>query len=129
MEEAIYQHLKKITRQHWQRVNLSELYEPKRYGVPIDSCPVNVQLRDKIISGGSNFEKNLRLKEGLTTEMEGGVGHRGINFWIIQKWGGISRMQDTANNQDRIVNFYDLLNQPQLAQSYNMVTKQLSAPY
>lgn len=113
MEETVYQNIKNIiAHQYWERVSLSKRYEPKRYEVPIDSCPVNVQLRDEIISSKSNLEKNLRLKKGLATEMEGGVGHRNINFWIIQKWGGIS-MSDTENNQDRIVDFYNLLNQPQ----------------
>ena len=113
MEELVYRNLKQIVNQYWLNTNLEHCYSNRRYSVPTNNCPVSEQLKEEINNCETNLEKNLLLKKRLTDEMDEGE-NKAVNFWIIQRWGGISSMKDTDRNQRRIAKFLERLNKESL---------------
>lgn len=110
MEETVYQTLKNLVRDWWEKFPLEDSYSEKRYRVPIESCPASEGLKRDIANCGSNLAQNLLLKKRLCAEMGNGVGEKDINFWIIRNWGGIN-MAASDRNQERIADFFNLLNE------------------
>lgn len=59
------------------------------------------------LPAGNAFKKNVFLKEHLSRYLPDET--RNLEYWIVQKWGGIRGFKRGAENNDRIKTFYKQL--------------------
>lgn len=109
MEINVYNSLLELVRGYFDRIDLVERYAPNRYGFNIDNCPVEEFIKDEIRVRDCNYDKNIFLKNRLSNVLEGRVNNQDLNFWIINEWGGIRSFGRTKANQNRIEQFFNLL--------------------
>jgi hypothetical protein len=71
---------------------------------------------DLSIKGDNNYEKNVDLKEKLSTLMLDDKIND-ISYWIIQKWGGIQSFRKTEKNDKLIPKFLSEIQKGKLSKS------------
>ena len=78
-------------------------------GIPeLDQSFFTDEDRNRISICEDNYKKNIELKYILKDKLNGSYSHHDINFWIINKWGGI-RTKNTQENRNALEAFGDSL--------------------
>lgn len=76
----------------------------------LPSCINYNELRE-INEEGSLYKRTLCLRRVISRHLNGRFDNYEINFWIIQKWGGIYNFLDNESNREKIKQFSEDLKQ------------------
>ena len=66
--------------------------------------------KDQIFKDGSLYQYSLRLRRIISQHLSGRFDCHELNFWIVQRWGGIFNFIDNPANRRKIESFGNALN-------------------
>ncbi|WP_281226324.1 hypothetical protein [Flavobacterium aquiphilum] len=89
-----------------QSVDLENRFD---YNFDIDTNIFSDQEKNELFKNENIFSRNIRLKELIKTKTKGSYKLTDLNFWIINKWGGIQTFKQNENNLKKIETFSNQL--------------------
>lgn len=66
--------------------------------------------RAQLFNGDSFYRYTIRLRRAICQHLSGRFDCHELNFWIVQKWGGIFNFGNNTVNRERIESFGKALN-------------------
>ncbi len=74
----------------------------------------------------TKFAKVMKLRTIIAKKLSGCYDNFDLDFWIINKWGGIRRFKDNTNNRNKILNFKRCLDDDSLTKDLFKTISSLS---
>lgn len=94
-----------------QTVKLDERFS---YNFDINSTLFSDLEKNELTSDNNVFRQNVKLKELIKTKANGSYSLTDLNFWIINKWGGIQTFKRNDSNLEKINKFSEQLSNSKL---------------
>ena len=88
---------------------------------PLDDLPQPIV---RLLPKGNAFDTNIALKNCLRNHL--GCNGFSMEYWIIQKWGGIQGFKKNSKNDQKIINLYEQLDKGSFSRDIFEVISSLS---